>query len=119
FTIQGLPGLDIFGGTEIVDSGTGTRDQVGNAEPPLRQPDIIFISDPYRRQSRIAEQFPESIGIAGKVVSGHRGAHTRINTDKKNTQTLPDTILKTQVRPVAGSQLHFACLTTEASYSSR
>jgi hypothetical protein len=38
--------------------------------------------------------------MAGKMVSGDRGAHARINADKKNAQSSSNPILKTQLRPV-------------------
>jgi hypothetical protein len=49
--LEDRPALEIFRGTEIVDARAGTRDEIGHAEPPLRQPHVSFVGDRFRNHA--------------------------------------------------------------------
>src|SRR5205823_7355143 len=98
-SVQYLPGIEVFSRTELIDSRTGPRNQISDAEAPFMQPIVVFVRDRLRYQARIAQKFPESVRIPGEMMAGHRRPHAGIDADKQDTQAGPYTILQAQLRP--------------------
>ncbi len=60
-SVQHLPPLEVFSRTQVIDSWTRPRNQIGDAEVPFGQPIVIFVRDRLRRQPRIAQKLPKSV----------------------------------------------------------
>src|SRR5262249_4870854 len=104
--LEDLPSLDVLGRPQIVDAGTGTRNQVGDPEAPLGQPIVAPVIDWFRHEARIPEQLPEAIRVAGEVMAGLGGAHAGIDPDEKHAAARREPIAKAQRRPVSYPRRH-------------
>ena len=67
---------------ERVDAGRHAGNQVRDAEPPLRQPGVLFRSNWLGNQPGVIEQLPESIGVAREVMADGRRANAGVDADK-------------------------------------
>src|SRR5439155_13759106 len=103
---EDAPSFQILGRLEVVDAGTRTRDQVRDAESPLGQPPVIAIADRLRHEAGLVQQFPETVGVARKVMARLGGADPRIDADEQHTHAGPDPVFQPQVRPRLGIIRH-------------
>jgi hypothetical protein len=98
--VQNLPALDVFSRAQVINSRTRSRDQIGDAEIPFEQAAVIDICDWCRSQFRIAKEFPKTVRISGKMVSGYCRSHARVDADKQHIEARSDMIRQSQLRPV-------------------
>ena len=83
---------DVFVGAQRVDPGRHAGDEIRDAEPPFRQPVITFRADPFGHEPGLVQQLPESIRIAGEMMSDRRGSHAGIDADEQHPYARPNTI---------------------------
>ena len=99
-SIENLPAGHVLFGPQIIDSWTGSRDEIGDAEAPFRQAIVVLVSDQLRHEPRFGQQFPESVGVSRKVMARYRRAHTGIDTDKQDAKFRPYAIAQTELGPI-------------------
>jgi len=68
--LEDVPAFEVFRRTKIVDARTGPCHEVGDTEPPFREPHVIDERQRFGDQPRLVEQLPEPVGRAGEVMPG-------------------------------------------------
>ena len=77
-----------------VDSRRFTRDEVGDAEAPLRQPVVGAPVDRLGHEFRVEEQLPETVGVAREMMAGLGRTDAGIDADKQHTDAWRDAVAK-------------------------
>jgi hypothetical protein len=98
--IEDSPALDVLRRHEIVYSRTRPGNQIGDAEPELREARIIDVGDRLGHQPRLGQQLPEAIREAGEVMAGLCGAHARIDSDEEHAHAGLDAVGQSKVGPL-------------------
>ena len=80
--LEDLPALLVLHGTQIVDARARPRDQVGHADAPLRQPDVVLVRDRLGDDAGFVEQAPEPVGRSGEVMAQRRRHYAGIDADE-------------------------------------
>lgn len=67
---ESLQASCIFPRCEHIDSCTGSLNDVCEAESPIRKAPIVLVGQWLRYQLRVEQEFPETGGVTGEVMSG-------------------------------------------------
>jgi len=94
FPSQNLRPGNVFAGPQRVDPRRRAGHQVRDAEPPLRQPVVVFRANQLGDNAGFVEEFPEAIGIAREVMVDRVRAHARIDAHEQDSDAVFDTILQ-------------------------
>ena len=81
---QNLQAVDVLLRPQRVDARRRTRNEIRDPESPLGQSHVVFVADLLRHEPRVVQQFPESIRVAGEVMTGERGSDAGIDADEKD-----------------------------------
>jgi hypothetical protein len=57
-------------------------DDVCKAESPFRESPIVKVGEWFGYEGRFEQEFPESVGVAGEVMTGGGGTKTWIDADE-------------------------------------
>ena len=69
-SFQGHHALSILNRVEDIDPSAAAADDIGEAESPIRQAPIVLVRQWLRYEFRIEQEFPETVGVTGEVMSG-------------------------------------------------
>ncbi len=86
--------LCILAGCQPIDAPSRAMNDIGEPKPPVGQPSIVLVCERSRNQTRVAQEFPEAVGRAGKVMPNRRRCQPRIDADKEDHDTGPKAIRK-------------------------
>ena len=67
---ESFPAGYIVSWFEHIDPCAGTLNNVGQAEPPIWKTPIVLVCEWLKHELRLEQEFPESVGVPGKVMSG-------------------------------------------------
>jgi len=98
--LERLPAIDVVSRPEVANSWARARDQVGDPEPELRQPDVIEMSDRFAYEAGVGQQLPEPVRVPGEMMSRFRRPDTRVDADEKHAHARRDAVLQAKVGPI-------------------
>ena len=81
---QGFRAGHVLLRAQRIDSRRRSRDQVGDADAPLRQPVVVGKPDRLRHQARFVEQLPEAVRRSGEMVADLRRADAGVDPDEQH-----------------------------------
>src|SRR5688572_7740905 len=86
---------------QSIDAWRLARNEVGNAEAPLRQPIVGAPVDRFGHELRFKKEFPETVGVSREVVAGLGGPDARVDADKQHADARCDAIAERQTPMLA------------------
>jgi hypothetical protein len=104
--LENAPALDVLRRPEHVDSRTGPRHEVRDAQAPFGQPHIVEMRDPLGHQAGVEQQSPEAVGRAREVMAGLRRLHARVDADEQHPHARGNSISQTKVFPSGLKMAH-------------
>ena len=84
-SIEHFPSLDVFRWTQFINSWSGARNEICDSIPPAQNSLVSHEGYRLRSQTRVVEEIPKTIGIAGEVMSGLCRTHAGIDAHKQHT----------------------------------
>ena len=85
----------VFLRSQRVDPGRASGNQIRDAIAPLGKTIVFFRLKVFRHQTGIEQQLPESVGMAGEMMTDRRGADAGVDPHEQEPHGRHDAILQT------------------------